>query len=171
MMKAKAQIRRELQSGLELSRAIENVNVELADGNDTCMFVTMWVGVLDYKTGHVDYVNAGHNPPLIWREGSGWNWLKDRSGLPLGLVDGGTYDAFSLDCNSGDRFLLYTDGVTEAMDQGGALYGEDRLKAVADANVEDRPEPLVEAVRSGVDSFAQGAEQSDDITILALEVS
>ena len=50
------------------------------------MFVTAWVGVLDYATGHVDYVNAGHNPPLLWRDGS-WEWLRERSGMVLGLFD------------------------------------------------------------------------------------
>ncbi len=71
MMEAKAQIRRELQNGAELSQAVESVNNQLTDGNDACMFVTMWVGVLDYETGHVDYVNAGHNPPLLWQEEGG----------------------------------------------------------------------------------------------------
>lgn len=169
MMKAKALVRRELQSGSELSRAIERANAELADGNDACMFVTMWVGILDYETGHVDYVSAGHNPPLLWQEQGGWRWLPERSGLPLGLIDGGSYGTFSFDCGPGDKVLLYTDGVTEAMNIDDELYGEERLEAVANAATGDHPEALVKAVRQDVASFAQGAEQSDDITILALE--
>ncbi|MBR3182197.1 MAG: SpoIIE family protein phosphatase [Eggerthellaceae bacterium] len=169
MMRAKAQIQRELKGGLELSQAIQNVNAELAAGNDACMFVTMWVGVLDYETGHVDYVNAGHNPPLLWREGSGLVWLRDRSGLPLGLMDFGTYGTYSFDCSIGDKILLYSDGVTEAMSKDGELYGEERLETAANANIGNRPEALVKAVRDDVGSFAQDAEQSDDITILVLE--
>ena len=173
MMEAKAQIRRELQSGLDLGQAVENVNAELVENNDACMFVTMWVGVLDYETGHVIYVNAGHNPPLLWQEGTGWSWLRERSGLPLGLIDGGTYNACSLDCRAGGRLLLYTDGVTEAMSKDGELYGEDRLEVLLGKIADDAslsPEALVKAVRADVASFARGAEQSDDITVLSLEV-
>lgn len=169
MMKAKAEVRRELQSGVGLNKAIENANAELAEGNDTCMFVTMWVGVLDYGTGHAEFVNAGHNPPLYWCKGSGWQWLRDKSGLPLGLIAGGSYDTFSFDCSAHDKLLLYTDGVTEALNEDGELYGESRLEAAANANSGLQSEALVSAVRSDVASFVQGAEQSDDITVLVLE--
>ena len=171
MMKAKAQVRRELQSGLDVSRAIDNANRELVEGNDACMFVTMWVGVLDYETGHIDYVNAGHNPPLLWQEGAGWTWMENKSGLPLGLIDVGSYDAYPLDCRPGDKILLYTDGVTEAMNVEDELFGDDRLEAVVNARIGEHPEELVMSVRQDVASFAQDAEQSDDITILALELN
>ncbi len=169
MMKAKAQIRDYLASGMEVGEAIENVNRQLCDGNDAGMFVTAWVGVLDYGTGHVDFVNAGHNPPLLWQDGS-WRWLTEKSGLPLGLFDGLPYTAHSVDCQIGDQFLVYTDGVTEAMDVNDALYGEDRLDHVATAGFSMHPRQLVESVRRDVARYAHGAEQSDDITVLALEV-
>ena len=136
------------------------------------MFVTAWVGVLDYSEGHlghIEFVNAGHNPPLLWQDGS-WRWLKERSGLPLGLFDGLPYRTHSIECTVGDQFLIYTDGVTEAMDTGQVLYGEDRLMQVAQENFAVHPRELVEAVRRDVARYAQGAEQSDDITIMALEV-
>ena len=171
MMKAKTQVRRELQSGTELSQAIEIANAELAEGNDACMFVTMWVGVLDYATGHVDYVNAGHNPPLFWQKETGWSWLSDKSGMPLGLYAGLPYKTLSLDCKAGDKILLYTDGVTEAMSKQADLYGEKRLEAIANGYFAEHPEELVQAVRHDVAIFAQDAEQSDDITILVLEMS
>ena len=175
MMEAKTQIRSYVASGMELGEAIENANRQLCDGNDAGMFVTAWVGVLDYATGHVDYVNAGHNPPLLWAVGgdaqsAGWRWLTQRSGLPLGLFDGLPYTAHSVDCLPGDQFLLYSDGVTEAMSTTEELYGEDRLMAVAEANYLRHPRELLKAVRADVALHAQGAEQSDDITILSLEV-
>ena len=170
MMKAKTLIRRELQSGSDLSDAIGNANAELAEGNDACMFVTMWVGVLDYETWSLEYVNAGHNPPLLWQAEGGWRWLEKRSGLPLGLIDGGSYGTFSLSCGVGDKVLLYTDGVTEAMNVADELYGEERLEAVVNTVTDERPEALVKVVRGSVASFAEGAEQSDDITILSLEM-
>ena len=170
MMKAKTQIRDYLASGMEPGEAIENVNRLLCDGNDESMFVTVWAGSLDYATGRVEFVNAGHNPPLLWSNDGGWHWLEEKSGLPLGLFDGLPYQTHSVDCQPGDTFLLYTDGVTEAMSVDEELFGEDRLLAVAEESAVLHPRALVEAVRRGVAEHARGAEQSDDITVLALEV-
>ena len=182
MMKAKTQIRDYIESGMELGEALENTNRQLCDGNDSGMFVTVWAGVLDYETGHIDFVNAGHNPPLIWqsypdqedtdepgRKGA-WRWLKEKSGLPLGLFDGLPYRAHSVDCRIGDTLLLYTDGVTEAMSTSEELYGEERLEQLVNEHYTLHPRALVDAVRHSVSVHAEGAEQSDDITILALEV-
>ncbi len=169
MMKAKTQIRDYMESGMELGEAIENANRQMCDGNSSGMFVTVWAGALDYATGHIDYVNAGHNPPLLWTK-NGWEWLKKRSGLPLGLFDGMPYRAHSIDCAIGDQLLLYTDGVTEAMSVDEELYGEQRLENVANAYYLLHPRELVETVRQDVASHALGAEQSDDITVLSLEV-
>ena len=169
MMKAKAQIRDYLQSGLKLGEAMAEANRQLCDGNDAGMFVTSWVGVLDYATGHIDYVNAGHNPPLLWQRDGGWRWLSDRSGLPLGLFEGLPYKVLSVDCKPGDTLLLYTDGVTEAFDTEENQYGEERLLSLVEHGSHAHPQKLVELVRGDVAEYAKGAEQSDDITVLALE--
>lgn len=169
MMKAKTQIRDYVESGMELGEAVENANRQLCDGNDAGMFVTAFVGVYDYANGHVDFVNAGHNPPLLWQE-TDWRWLTEKSGLPLGLFEGLPYQAYSVDCKIGDQFLIYTDGVTEAMDVDGALYGEEQLIKLARANYPLHPRELIECVRRDVARHSTGAIQSDDITILALEV-
>ena len=103
-------------------------------------------------------------------EGAGqWRWLTQRSGLPLGLFDGVPYRALSIDCLPGDQFLLYSDGVTEAMSVEEELYGEDRLMALANECVGQHARSIVSAVRASVAAHAAGAEQSDDITILSLE--
>ena len=169
MMNAKALIRGYLERGVELGEAVENANRQLCDGNEAGMFVTVWVGVLDYTTGHVDFVNAGHNPPLLWQEGA-WRWMHEKSGLPLGLFEGLPYEVHGVDCQIGDQFLLYTDGVTEAMDMQGELYGEHRLEKIAADNFSLHPRPLIDVIRRDVAVHALGAEQSDDITMLALEV-
>ena len=168
MMKAMAQIRDCLQSEPEIDKAIEKANAQLCDGNDTNMFVTAWIGVLDYATGRIDFVNAGHNWPLLKQKGS-WRWLKDQSGLALGMMDGFGYRAHHIECEPGDTLLLYTDGVTEAMNVDGKLYGDDRLMDLACESSDLNPKELVEAVNADVFLYAQGAEQSDDITVLALE--
>ncbi len=169
MMKAKALIRDYVSSGLELGEAVTEANAQLVDGNGEDMFVTTWVGVLDYGTGHVDYVNAGHNPPLIWQREGGWQWMREKSGPPLGLFEL-PYNAYSVECEGGDMLLLYTDGVTEAFDVDGKLYGEKQLLQVAEDGFRLHPRELLEAVRADVARHAEGAEQSDDITILSLEV-
>ena len=169
MMKAKTQIRDYVGSGMELGEAVTEANRQLCDGNNAGMFVTAWVGVLDYGTGHVDYVNAGHNPPLLWDYKNGWQWMRKRSGPMLGLFDI-SYRAHSVDCMAGDTFLLYSDGVTEAFDVNEKLYGEDRLMQVAEKGYNLHPRSLLMSVRDDVAEHARGAEQSDDITILTLEV-
>ena len=170
MMNAKALVKSYIESGMAIGEAIENANRQLCEGNDASMFVTLFAGVLDYGTGHIDYVNAGHNPPLLWRHEGGWRWLEEKSGLPLGLFDGLPYKQFSMDCEVGEMLLLYTDGVTEAMNNDAELFGEERLMALAEVSYPLHPRDLVGAVKDGVAGFADGAEQSDDITILALEV-
>ena len=169
MMKAKALLRDYMTSGLEIGEAVDEANRLLADGNDADMFVTVWAGVLDYGTGHVDYVNAGHNPPLLWQRDGGWRWLEKRSGPMLGLYEV-PYKAHSVDCTAGDMFVLYTDGVTEAFDEDEELYGAERLLAVAEAGYRLHPREILKSIRDDVAAHTKNAEQSDDITILALEV-
>ena len=168
MMTAKTQIRNYMELGVEPGEAIENANRHLCENNDAGMFVTVFAGVLDYETGHVVYVNAGHNPPLLWRTNS-WEWVTEKSGMPLGSFDGFPYESFETDLNIGDQLLLYTDGVTEAMNVEGELYGEDRLEALVVKYAHLHPRNLISKVRSELSAFTAGAVQSDDITMLALE--
>lgn len=154
MMAAKTAIRGYMESGMELGEAFENANRKLCAGNDSAMFVTAFAGVLDYATGSIAYVNAGHNAPFLRQHGE-WRQLTDKSGLPLGLFDGMPYKAFECTCAIGDELLLYTDGVTEAMDVDDALRahrrrerGDDHQEMVA----APRPCGDVEAPRTGADA-------------------
>ena len=169
MMKAKALIRDYVMSGLDVGEAMQEVNRQLLEGNDENMFVTAWVGVLDYATGHVDFVNAGHNPPLVWQHEAGWKWLRKKSGPMLGIFEV-DYQTHSIDCKTGDMFLLYTDGVTEAFDVDENLYGDDRLLAITSAENQLNPRELVDSILDDLAAYVGEAERSDDITLLALEV-
>lgn len=168
MMAAKSHIRGYLEAGMELGEAIENANRKLCEGNGSGMFVTVFAGVLDYRTGRMRCVNAGHNPPFLW-SGGAWRLVEERSGLPLGLFDGLPYAAFELSCEIGDELFLYTDGVTEAMDAQGRLFGVNRLKELLDAGFYLHPRSLIDLVRHDLAAFSEDAEQADDITMLALE--
>jgi sigma-B regulation protein RsbU (phosphoserine phosphatase) len=132
------------------------------------MFVTALVAVLDHKTGHVEYVNAGHNPPLLLHDGK-WDWLKDVSGMPLGLFDGIPYDLYALRLEPDDVIYAYTDGVTEAMNGAEQEFGAERLDNILSGLASNSSQQIVEAVKAGVRDFVDGAEQSDDITMLVLK--
>ncbi len=170
MMKAKALLREAMDNGSGLVDAVCVTNHMLCDGNASMMFVTAWVGVLDYGTGRVEYVNAGHNLPLFRSHDGSLEWLLCNPDPPLGILDGFGFSSHALTCQPGDQILLYTDGVTEAMDTNNELFGDDRLMDVVRDNCTLRPQQLVETVRASVADYANDAEQSDDITMLALEV-
>ena len=168
MMAAKTQLRNHMQAGLSVDAAVNAANHQLCLGNDAGMFVTALVCLLDYETGHVEYINAGHNPPLACR-GTAWDWKKEVSGMPLGLFDGIPYDKIVFDLSKEDTFYLYTDGVTEAMNVNDELFGEERLKQTLGQYIGMNPRSICVGVRRAITDFTQDAEQSDDITMLALK--
>ena len=168
MMAAKTQLRNHLEAGLPVDEAVNSSNHQLCLGNEAGMFVTALICVLDYATGHVEYVNAGHNPPLLLHDGA-WSWLKEVSGMPLGLFDGIPYDKLELDLSKEDTLYLYTDGVTEAMSADDELFGEDRLEETLAHYVGMNPRSTCVGVRRALTEFTLDAEQSDDITMLSLK--
>ena len=171
MMNAKTLVKDALLSepSHDPAAALVRVNNELCCNNPAEMFVTAWVGVLDLETGVVAFANAGHNPPLRLRAGAAPEWIRERSGCPLGCFSGVKYVRRELTLGSGDALLLYTDGVTEAMDKSGALFGDARLVDTLVAADTCEPRAIDIAVRAAVSSFADGAPRADDITILALQ--
>ena len=141
------------------------------------MFVTAWIGEVDIATGTVTYVNAGHNPPLaiLGQSEDRLSFLRDVSGPALGAVEWAQYAPHEIRLAPGDALLLYTDGVTEQVDENGEMFGERRLEAVAEASIAADPEfvsqrgsTLVRAVLAEVTAFSGGAEQSDDRTMLVM---
>ena len=169
MMTAKTQIKDALLADRDLSAAITRVNADLSRNNPANMFLTAWVGVLDFESGRVEFVNAGHNPPVVRRADGSSEWVSSKSGPMLAFMEGVKYKSHTIDLEPGDALFLYTDGVTEAMDSKGLLYGEERLMdafAVAPSN---EPSSLCTLVRALVAAFAAGAPAADDLTVLAVE--
>ena len=167
MMTAKTQIKSYLSSGIPVNEAVDAANHQLCLGNDAGMFVTMFACVLDYRTGMLSYVNAGHNPPMLHHDGQ-WEWMRDVSGMPLGLFDGLPYDLHERQLSSADTLYLYTDGVTEAMDKDGALFGEERLEQTLGRYTGMNARSMSVGVRRAITDFTLDAEQSDDITMLTM---
>ena len=168
MMEAKSELDNCMKSGAELSEAVGMANRSICQGNDEDMFVTAWVATLDFRTGELTCVNAGHNYPLLRRDGT-WCWLKGVSGLFLGGLDSVDYAQETFVMEPGDQLLLYTDGVTEAFDAHGAPYGSERLEEFLNAHADKNPRELIHALRADIQAWAGGAEQSDDVTMLCLE--
>ena len=143
------------------------VNDEMAVGNDSCMFVTLFIAILDSMTGRVRYTNAGHNPPYLKRADGSLECISERHGPMIGAMGGLTYGEGTLEMGQGDTLVLFSDGVTEAMNRDRELYGESRLETLLAGNTGNSVQSLVDDVLVSIREFADGADQSDDITLLA----
>ena len=167
MVIAKTLIKDHAQQGTQPEEVFTEVNRLLCEANDEGMFVTAWMGVLELSTGHLAYVNAGHNPPLL-RHGGKYEFLRTRSGFILAGMEGMRYRPASLELSPGDAVYLYTDGVTEAANESKQLYGDQRLFDTLNAHADSGPETLLKIVKDDVDAFVGDAPQFDDITMLGL---
>lgn len=167
MMKARTTLKACVYACPTLAEAVAEANVRLARNNPAEMFVTVWVGVWNRASGALEFVSAGHNPPLACRREGAVEWLRAPRAMALGVFESARYRSAETGLKPGDRLFLYTDGVTEAMNAAGAFFGEERLR---DAVASGGNASLVEGVRSAVDAFVAGAEQSDDITVLELGI-
>ena len=132
------------------------------------MFVTAWMGILDITTGQVKFANAGHNQTLLNRANGYFEYLKTRAGFVLAGMEGIRYRAGELTLYPGDRLFLYTDGVTEAENKEHSLYSDERLLELLDKQRKNMPCTIVDEVLHDVNKNADGAEQSDDITIMCI---
>ena len=171
MVIAKTLIKDCVQMGRGPAEAFAEVNNKLCESNDEGMFVTAWLGLLEISTGKMAYVNAGHNPPLIGKKKEGFAYLKMRPGFVLAGMEDMSYKSGELFLEEGDVLFLYTDGVTEAARKDNELYGEERLRQILNAHTGKRAEELVRAVGEDIGNFVEGADQFDDITMLALQIT
>jgi sigma-B regulation protein RsbU (phosphoserine phosphatase) len=146
------------------SHIVETMNVNICDGNEQCMFVTLFVGVLDLHTGRLRYCNAGHDAPYVQAE-----HLPCDSNLPIGLMPDMKYSEQEAVIAPGNILFLYTDGLTEAEDSSRHLFGMQRITDVITAQ-NGSPQELIEAMTAAVHQFVGDTEQSDDLTMLAFRI-
>ncbi|MCL1819019.1 MAG: SpoIIE family protein phosphatase [Oscillospiraceae bacterium] len=168
MVIAKTLIKNNAQYGKSPKEVFETVNNLLCEGNDAGMFVTAFMGYLDIPTGRVTYVNAGHNPPLIRREGENYDWLPTKPAFVLAGMEDMFYKQQEITLNPGDELFLYTDGVTEAVNNENELFTDPRLPETANRYLDLPLKEFTVSIKREIDKFAEGAEQADDITMLAL---
>ena len=169
MMTAKTIIKDLAESGMAVNDIFTKANEKLCENNESGMFVTAWMGILDLTTGNVKFANAGHNPPLLKRANGSFEYLKTRAGFVLAGMEGIRYRAGEITLNPGDRIFLYTDGVPEATNTENKLYGEDRLLAFMNQNSNVKATELLPALKANIDEFVGEAPQFDDITMLMLD--
>ncbi|WP_428565038.1 MAG: SpoIIE family protein phosphatase [Solidesulfovibrio sp. DCME] len=147
---------------------LDKVNRELCVDNEALLFVTLFLGILDFATGELAYSNAGHNPPARLAPDGTVSWLPLPRGVFLGVLEEAAYATSRLALTPGETLVAFTDGVTEAMDPQQRLFGTDRLLQTL-ARAAGRPtEDLTAAVMEAVREFAGQAEQADDITVMTL---
>ena len=169
MMTAKTIIKDLAERGMAVNDIFTKANEKLCENNESGMFVTAWMGILDITTGNVQFANAGHNPPLLKRADGSFEYVKSRAGFVLAAMEGVKYRAGELMLSPGDRIFLYTDGVTEATNTENQLYGEERLLEFMNKNIAVESTSILPALKANIDEFVGDAPQFDDITMLMFD--
>ena len=159
-----------MSNGFEPAAVIKTVNDRLAANNENCRFVTLWIGIFEPDTGLLTYANGGHCPPY---------WFPaDRNKLPMavknvsgplvGVFEEAQYQGYALQLKPGDLFFIYSDGVSEAMNEKRELFGEEGILTAAQKRGGNDPKAFVEAVLDEIVAYRGTMPQSDDITMLAV---
>lgn len=148
---------------------ISSLNDSLSDGNESSMFCTAFLGILDLKSGQLDYCNAGHNAPLIVDCEGKVSPLGVEPNLPLGLFEEFPYVGQQCQIGKGQMLYLFTDGITEAENNDKQLFGDERVASMLTLNASHSPSQIVDTTIAEVQRHAAGAEQSDDITVMCIK--
>lgn len=168
MTMAKTHIKNFATVGLPLAEVAARANNQLCYKNESGMFVTAFICVLDVGSGEVQFVNAGHNCPFVQKQDGAFEMFRAKANLVFGLMEDVQYREQTLTLNPGDSIYLYTDGVTEALNPEQELFGDDRLHEILNRHrvQAGEPETFVQAIYREVQAFADGEPQADDITML-----
>ncbi|MBR1483178.1 MAG: SpoIIE family protein phosphatase [Ruminococcus sp.] len=149
--------------------ALEEVNRQICEHNPEEMFVTVWLGVLDLRTGMFTAANAGHEKPAVKQADGSFELFKDKHGIVVGYMDGITFKEYELQLTKGAKLFLYTDGVAEATNAQEEQFGTDRMIEALRTAEDKAPKDILAAVDAAVDEFVGEAPQFDDLTMLCIE--
>lgn len=167
MMKSKTELKSLTEMEMPLDKVFVNANNTLCDGNEAGMFVTTWQAKVDLRTGIMYFVNAGHNPPLVKHANGKFEYLHSKANLVLGMMKDMPYVINEYQLDEGDIVFLYTDGVTESVNNELEQYGEKRLQDALNSNNFATNEERCKFIYEDVVKFCEGADQFDDITMVA----
>ena len=169
MMASKIILANNAKSGKSPSRILTDTNAAICSNNREEMFVTAWLGILELSTGKLTAANAGHEYPVLRRPDGSFELYKDQRSFVIGGMDDVQYREYELTLEPGAELFLYTDGLPEATDAEGNMFGTERMLTVLNEGNSTEPDHVLKKVRNGVDRFVNGAEQFDDLTMLCLE--
>ena len=155
--------------GQSAAEILTKTNEALCSNNQTEMFVTGWLGVLEISTGKLTAANAGHEYPVIKKADGQFEIHKDKHGFVIGGIEGTKYKEYTLEFKPGDKIFLYTDGVPEATDNMDQMFGTERMIESLNRSLGDTPEQTIKNLRADINDFVNGAEQFDDLTMMCLE--
>ena len=157
--------------GQSAGAILAKTNEALCTNNQMEMFVTVWLGILEISTGKITCANAGHEYPAVFSEADTreFSLLKDKHGFVVGGMEGVRYKEYEFRMKPGDKLFVYTDGLAEATDRNGKMFGTERMIEALNAKPDATPKEVLTTVREAVDGFVGDAEQFDDLTMLCLE--
>ena len=167
MMSAKIVINDRTMMGGTPAEILKYANNRICEKNDEGMFVTVWLGILDIRTGKLICSNAGHEFPAVCRNGK-FELFNDEHGFVVGGYEDEEYTDYEIQLSPGDAVFVYTDGVPEATDAKGEMFGTDRMTESLNRHRDNSPECLLKAVKEDVKEFVKDAPQFDDLTMLSL---
>ncbi|QXO94868.1 SpoIIE family protein phosphatase [Methanospirillum purgamenti] len=154
----------------EPAKTITYANTIIEDNSKTGIFVTLFYGIINQEKKSLRYVNAGHNPPIIYRQTTREFFELPLTGIAIGVLPDAQYDQNVTILQSGDIICMYTDGVTEAVNETNEMYGENRLKELIQKNEYLEPQKMVDKIINDVNVFAGNEPQFDDITLMIIKV-
>ena len=169
MVIAKTLIKSRAMLGESPSQILYNVNNQLSEGNESSMFVTVWLAVIQLSTGKGLAANAGHEHPAIRRAGGKYELSVYRHSPAVAMIEGMKFPEHEFELHPGDSLFMYTDGVAEAVDPAYEQFGTDRMLDALNKNPDASPEKQTKTLRAAIDKFVGEAEQFDDITMLCLK--
>lgn len=146
------------------------VNNNICEHNDENLFVTIWLGILELSTGHLTFVNAGHEEPAVYHKGGSFELYKTKHNVAVGVFPDIAYTNYDVQLGSGDKLFIYTDGVPEATDMFDKLYTTGRMLEALNKHREGSPQEILEGVYGSVKEFVGGRAQFDDLTMLGFEL-
>ena len=168
MMVSKILLKTAAMAGLSPREILERVNEQICANNREEMFVTVWMGILEISTGRITAASAGHEYPVLMQPGGRFELVRDRHGFVLGGMSGMKYREYELQLDPGAKLFVYTDGVPEATDAQGGLFGTERMLGALNRIPGGTPEEILRMVSRHVKAFSGEAPQFDDLTMLCL---
>ena len=168
MMISKILVQNYATMGLEPKQVLENANRQICLNNREEMFVTVWFGSLNLKTGRLMAANAGHEYPVLKKPGEHFELIKDKHGFVVGGMPKLEYIEYETELEPGACIFLYTDGVPEATNADNEMFGIDRMLVALNKHRNGSPEEILHGVEKTIEEFTEGNEQFDDLTMMCL---